>query len=136
VSPEDIPEIDGLYHPYSSRHINVPRVTEALETYPSVAAIESGRIVGFAYCFRFAPDILELANIYVDSQARAAGLGSRMLDFMLSQISDAVEAVIAVNSDLYPVNSKKKRPDTFYLRNGFIILASTRDSTVYWWNRV
>jgi GNAT superfamily N-acetyltransferase len=131
----DIPSMEALYFPYSGRHINAARVGDALGEYPSVVAFEGQRLFGFSYCFRFAPDILELANIYIDSSRRQSGVGSLMLDFLISKLPDGVKAIIAVNSDLYPVNGEKRKPDSFYIRKNFQVLVCTPDSTVYWWQR-
>ena len=131
----DIPAIEELYYPYSHRHINVPRVSDALVNYPSVTAWNDQKLVGFLYCFRFSPDILELANIYIDQQTRHAGLGSKMITFLRSHLSEQIKAIIAVNSDLHPVTDLKRRPDSFYFKNGFRLLASTNNSVVYWWER-
>jgi hypothetical protein len=106
-----------------------------LNSYPSAVAFQNGRMFGFSYCFRFAPDIVELANIYIDSKSRQAGAGSRMIDFLVSQLAPEINAIIAVNSDLYPVTGEKRRPDSFYVRNGFRIVASTTSSVVYWWQK-
>ena len=127
--------MEALYYPYARRHISAQRVAEALTTYPSIAAYDGSDLAGFAYCFRFAPDIIELANIYVGPNAREAGLGSIILRSLVAQAQPDVSAIIAVNSDLNPVYGEKRRPDAFYLRNGFVIIASTTSSTVYWWQR-
>lgn len=133
--PADLLAIEQLYFPYSGRHINVPRITEALENYPSVVAYRDDVLLGFSYCFRFAPDIVELANIFVRNDTRSSGLGTEMLQFVLSRIIDPFRAIIAVNSDLYSTSEEKRRPDSFYLKNGFRIMASTGPSKVFWWSR-
>lgn len=135
ATASDINAMDALYHPYAGRHINRPRITEAVAEHPSVVALDASQLLGFSYCFRFAPDILELANIYIDKQVRSDGLGSRMVAYLRQQLKPGIKAIIAVNSDLYAVRDGKRRPDNFYIRNGFRIVTTTNESTVYWWDR-
>src|SRR5688500_14284830 len=98
IDPEDIAKLKEIYRNYSGRDIAARRVEEAISGYPSVAALRAGEMVGFCYCFRFAPDIVELANIFVARAYRQSGLGSIMLKHLLDQISHPTQAVIAVNS--------------------------------------
>lgn len=135
IRADDIEELNALYRSYSGRDIAATRVREAIADYPSVAATRSGEIVGFCYCFRFAPDIIELANIFVSKQYRSGRLGSAMLTHLLQEIGEPIRGVIAVNSSLNEIREQKASPDSFYLRNGFSIIASTENSTIYWWKR-
>jgi GNAT superfamily N-acetyltransferase len=131
----DLRSVDDLYRPYSGRPIDFSRVRRAIDEYPSVVAVSGERLAGFCYCFRFAPDILELANIYIDPAFREARLGSRMLHHLIAQLNDHIRGIIAVNSDLNATAVQKKKPDAFYLRNGFNIIALTKASTIFWWER-
>lgn len=136
IGVDDFGALNDIYRPYSGRDIAAKRVAEALSLYPSVAATRGGRILGFCYCFRFAPDIIELANIFVARAHRQDGLGSKILRRLLDQICDPIQAIVAVNSALNETTEEKSSPDNFYLRNGFSIVAATEKSTVYWWDRL
>ena len=55
---------------------DLPRITKE---YPSVCAWKNNELLGFSYCQSFAPDILEVANIYVRQDIQSQGIGTQIL---------------------------------------------------------
>ena len=133
ITERDFDALDALFATHAQRGIDRDRLRHALPHFPAVAVWAGKEIVGFAYMFGFAPDVAELANIFVLARHQNAGLGSRLLGALLDRLPEGIEAVIAVNSDLNAVLEQKRRPDGFYERMSFKIIASTPDSTIYWW---
>ena len=80
VQPADIAELQRLYGEYRDVQLDRTRISSSISEYPSALIESDGAARGFAYCFRFAPDILELANTFVARDQRSHGLGGQLLD--------------------------------------------------------
>lgn len=122
-------EIVALYRDFRSDWEPNPRLGVILDNYPSVVTVNNQELIGFAYCIEFAPDILELANIFVSEEYRCLNLGTSMLNSIERQIKDSkCSGLILCNSDSYK-SSKEKRPATnFYLNNKYKITAKTNNT--------
>lgn len=129
-SPEDLDGIAALFLDQLGRAPNVGLIEEALRTFPSAVAVSGEGAAGFAYCGYMAPDLVEIMNITVHAGLRSAGTGTAMLRLLEAQLADRTKAVMLTNSVLYEVG---KRPATsFYLRNGYTIVASTGATNMFW----
>lgn len=101
-------------------------VSQCIETYPSAIARTQDTLVGFAYTKRFAPDILEIENIYVAASYRNKTVGHALLQLIESEASNHYKGLIPINSSLYV------RPATaFYIKNGYSLVFQTGDSNVF-----
>lgn len=128
----DIADIAHLFKEQLFREPNDSLIVDALRAYPSVVSYYEDKLVGFAYCGYMAPDLLELMNITVHSDHRAAGVGSFMLSHLHSEVSKEYAAIMVTNSILYPANSNKRAATNFYLRNGYQLVASTGSTNMFW----
>lgn len=132
MTTEDVEACMTLYATYSPNKLNLARIREAVAQYPACVALSEERIIGFCYCYRFAPDILEIANIFVGSNHRNKRVGERLLDYIVKEArSDAKAALIAVNSQLNPSHEPKASPTPFYIRNNFSVAYSNENTTIY-----
>ena len=129
--PEDAASIVSLFKEYRRKSLGVARVRRNLRDFPSVLACSDGALVGFCYCLRFAPDILEIANIYVSKNHRNDGIGELLISELEARTDESVSAFIAVNSLRNQSLEKKIKPTNFYNRNGFRILYENSETTVY-----
>lgn len=102
---------------------------KVIDSYPAFVALDGGRIVGFAVCDKFAPDIIELVNIYVSQDYRNQKIGSKLLQRIESGSSktEQYSEIIAVNSDLYKRPEVKLPATNFYLRAGYKLILETKD---------
>ena len=117
-------------HEASTEHLT--KVEAALTNMPSAVAVINEKIVGFAYCQKFAPDILEIDNLFVNELHRNRHIGSLLLKRIELAASEYFSGLILVNSDLYqnPVVNKQN-PANFYLRHGFQLVMDTSASRVF-----
>ena len=107
------------------------RLKKLFGEYPATVAVLNGDIIGFVYSGRFAPDVLELMNIFVDQSYRNKHLGGRLLAHFEEKAFNGYKGIILVNSALYHANEEKKSAKSFYLRNNYKLLMSTTDSFVF-----
>ena len=128
---DDADMVIGLYKHYSKAKLSKDLLMDCFQEFPAIILEIDGTIEGFAYCGRFAPDILELRNIFVSENCRYAGLGSKVLKEIELLSSHNYRGIILVNSSLYPVNVEKKSPKNFYIKNGYKKIMSTTDTDVY-----
>ena len=127
----DVDPIIGLYYSYTGRELGKERVKDSLLDYPSFVAQQRGTVVAFSYTNKFAPDILELLNIYVEPQYRSRKIGAELLRETEREAQQRYGAIILVNSILYDTAEPKEPATAFYARNGYKILLETRDSKVF-----
>lgn len=117
---------DQLERPQSPRDL-MPYVAE----YPACLAAKDDRIVGFAYCGPFGPDILELRNLVVDRNSRREGIGSRLVAALEDLAGPEVAGIVLVNSDLYPGHDTELDARSFYEANGYVLIFNTGASRVF-----
>nr|WP_241737531.1 GNAT family N-acetyltransferase [Neptunicella marina] len=126
----DIADMSQLFMFYSGRDISA-NLQQYIDQYPAALAEIEGRIVGFAYSRTFAPDVLELLNIFVKQDCQNSGLGSKLLRFFESLAFDHYQGVVAVNSLLYASARNKRFASNFYLKNQYDTILTTENSRIY-----
>ena len=133
TQPDDVPQMLQEYRKYLDTGISEDRIRFLVSNFPSYCIIhESGNIIGFTYCGRSTPDILELCNIFVAQSYQCMGLGTELLKRTLLGAKEAgYLAVILSNSRLYHTKTKKPDPTNFYLRLGFSEVFSTTGSKIF-----
>ena len=127
----DISSVVKLFAQRTQRSLDTDRLEKNLSFLPSCVAEKDGQIVGFCYCYRFAPDIIELANIYVQVDHRNKGLGKSLRDYIAREAAPKFNALIAVNSQLHESLELVKRPTNFYIENGFHVLYKNKNTTIF-----
>jgi len=129
----DLPAIFALFRDELGREPTPALTTVWVRDFPSAVAEDDEALVGFAYAKRFAPDVLELANIVVSADRRGAGLGQLLLAHVEATAVADYGGIILTNSDLYADGKTAKRPATaFYLRAGFELLAATAATRMFY----
>lgn len=131
ILPDDLPKIISLYNTYRPTGLSKQRMEKELEKHPNILAVNNLKIIGFAYCYGFAPDIVELANIFVEKQFRGKGLGKKMLELVCKKSSKKYCGIIAVNSLKHETFEEKIRPNNLYIRSGFNVVFETPSSTIF-----
>ena len=109
------------------------KFSEGVDEFPAFAAFQGDELVGFITLTSFAPDIVELYNIYVAEGFRSKGLGFQFVN----RIEDALrvngyKGIISVNSDGYMVYGEKRDASDFYQRNGFSLITRTDVTRVFY----
>lgn len=133
IVSEDLDELSEMYKVYSGTGLRMEMVRQSIKQFPSSVALAQGNFVGFAYCLRLAPDVLELANIYVTAAHQGQGrVGLALLNHIIETASDRWAAVIAANSFLKITMVEKRDPTSFYARNGFAVIAQTEHTKIFW----
>jgi GNAT superfamily N-acetyltransferase len=125
-------EIYDLYRRYLAREPNEARIALYVSEFPSAVLTDASRVVGFVFTTDFAPDILELANILIDSDYRNQGSGERLIRYVEENAAPKFRAIILVNSVLYPSIGVKRLATTFYKRLGYEIIAATKDTNIFY----
>lgn len=107
-------------------------VARYLTNEPSFVAEDTAGLVGFVYCKQFAPDILEIDNLFVHEDYRRQNIGGILLARLEKSAALKYSGLILVNSDLYanPVVDKQD-PTNFYIRNGYGMAFATEHSRVF-----
>ena len=131
LTADDIDPIRALYTTYRPAGVKLDRLRAEHATCPGVVVMAGERLVGFAYCYSFAPDIYELANIFVHRDFRDAGLGRTLLERICERAAPTHNAIVAVNSLKAETTEPKRRPDGLYARGGFDVVLQTPHATVY-----
>lgn len=126
---ELISEMRNLFSKRTGRHSN--QLGSNIPNFPSYVAFLKDDIVGFVTSKSFAPDMLEIANIYVDKQYRGSGLGTDLLRSLEEDCAQKHNALIAVNSMLYQSNENKRSAETFYVKNGYQCIFHTENTKVF-----
>ena len=125
--------IVSLYKEFRPDWTPQEQMPQSLDKYPSVVAVEKNKVIGFAYCYTFAPDILELANIYVSNDFRLSNIGSQLLENLEDQITQTkFKGLILTNSDLYKAEQDKPSATQFYLKNGYQEIAGTEFTKIFY----
>lgn len=132
ISSKNISSLSRIYREYAGHGLREDMVLQRSSGYPAWAYFVSQEPIAFFYCFHFAPDILELANIFISKEERSLGLGGRLIDLMYDDMQEPFRNVIAVNSFLNSTQEEKGDPRNFYLRNGFVEIAETESSVIFW----
>ena len=127
---EDIPQIKNLFKKESGRDLSNDIKKYILE-YPSSILLEKETVFGFCYSKPFAPDIIEILNIFIEKNSRGNGFGKLLIKEVEKQSLSKFNAIILINSLLYQSNEVKRLAITFYLDCGFKSLLSTTSSKVY-----
>jgi ribosomal protein S18 acetylase RimI-like enzyme len=134
IRPANINDLDSIIRLYESellRKANPVFIKTSIEMYPVFIALEGDELVGFVYCRKFSPDILEPANILVKKEFRSSGIGSRLLAEVERVSAGSYQSLILVNSTLYKEDSEKRDASNFYLKNGYVVILETKGSTVF-----
>lgn len=132
---EDTEQVCRLFEAQLLRPPNASLIKTALIEAPSALAFDGETLVGFLYCGFMAPDVVEVMNILVADDARQSGVGSMMLMSIERNMPSTVVALMLVNSMLYPdVKGGKLSATSFYLKNGYSVIAETGATRVFWKN--
>lgn len=127
----DIPSIISLYSAGSGRTLDEGRLDGYISSLPCAVAHELTELVGFGFCVSFAPDIIELGNIFIAHSARSKGIGSGLLQAIEGQAAGKFHSIILSNSMHYR-GVKDKRPATnFYVNNGYENIWSTGTTNIF-----
>lgn len=137
LKPIEAPEILNivdLFFAETGRKLSSQRIQQQVRDYPSLCAIDDrGLVLGFIYSGRFAPDILELMNLYIRNSDRSQGWGSQLIKtFEANVLKDGqYRAIILVNSCLYESQTTDRPATDFYLKHGYSLCLNTGDSRVF-----
>lgn len=129
----DVEAIARLIVAENGRAADRDEIAQDLAASPSVVVERDGRLIGFIYSRRFAPDILELRNSLIASSARRAGVGTRMVVAMEDATRQAgYRATIGVNCRLHPgaTDAGAAAARAFWLAMGWSIVFATDGSAV------
>jgi GNAT superfamily N-acetyltransferase len=108
-----------------------PNARSYFTRFPSGKILNQDRIGGFCYTKPFAPDILELRNIFVLPQMRNRRFGALLIEFVENIAkADGYRAMILVNSCLYQ-GKENRSAKSFYLQNGYAEILTTGRSLVF-----
>ena len=132
--PEDAPEIVELIARENHRPADPDRVRRRLAGLPSVVAVGPDGIIAFIYARRFSPDMVELSNMVVASQARRHGLGGRMVGLLEPRLQAAgFRGAIFVNCRLHIGSSDQRSAAAraFWIHRGYQIVFATHGSAVF-----
>ncbi len=135
ATSDDYEMIHALYAEYRPDWNPHKKLKDYLNTMPSALSFEGENLIGFAYSFPYAPDIIELANMYVEEKHQNKNVGSKILKFIEGQIEESnYKGLLFYNSDLHVSNKEKKDASRFYIKNGYRKIAETENTRVFFKN--
>ncbi|WP_350290438.1 GNAT family N-acetyltransferase [uncultured Croceitalea sp.] len=130
-----IPSVISLFKTNNNRELSYERMDRLIIKYPALVVFRGNELVGFAYTNRFAPDILELYNIFISPELRKKEIGSKLLIKLEEEAKKKYKGIILVNSLLYKESDiNKKYATTFYLKNEYRMISETEFSKVFFKN--
>ncbi len=132
IDEQNIDQLSDLFEGYSGRPLHKEGILRSAKICPAFSVWIADEPVALYYTLRFAQDILKLIHIYVSGPARMQGIGSSMLRHLFEVMEPPFVSVIAVNSSLFETREIKVDPEPFYMRNGFVTIAKTQSSKVFW----
>lgn len=97
--------------------------------YPSAVAVDRGRVVGFAYTERLAPDLLLLNNLLVASDYRGRRLGAGLMEYLERSAAPAWASIFLSHSKLWP-HPPRRNPLEFYRKLGYREIWATANTTM------
>ena len=128
----DIEQIVSLYCEYRENWRSLLDLEDVLVKYPSICAFSNENLVGFAYCQRFAPDILEVANIYVRQDIQSQGIGTQILQKIEKEAKDInYGAVILFNSEAHIDKVYYRSAEGFYIKNDYELISQTDKTRIF-----
>lgn len=130
VKPQEVDDIASLFRDMSGRDLADSRARASIAKLPSAVARDDGRILGFAYCGQFAPDVLELRNCFVIPSMRSQGVGGEILQFLEASVPPPFRMMILVNSMLYGTRENKRPAVRFYERHGYKVISNTDNTWI------
>tara|TARA_R110000868_G_scaffold323558_1_gene584499 strand:- start:110 stop:556 length:447 start_codon:yes stop_codon:yes gene_type:complete len=136
INIEALPDIINLYRVLRPDWVPPSTTEQQLKKCPAYGAYTPNNdMVGFIYSHDFAPDILELYNIYVCRALRGKSVGSRLLQaFEKDARYRDYNAVLLFNSDAYETAQKKISAAPFYLKHGYQKIAMTPQTKIFFKN--
>ena len=127
----DLDDIIQLFQQETGRALNKNRLLEEVKNFPSLIIKISSELVGFIYSTKFAPDILEIMNLYISKYHRSHGLGRKLLEEFEKVALKNFNAIILVNSLLYNTIEEKRLATSFYLNCNYSIAMSTNVTNIF-----
>ena len=122
-----------LLRTYRTFTYNNNKLESLLDAYPAYGLFnQSGQLDGFAYTEYFAPDMIEIGNLFVRRESRDGGLGALLLQ-AIEEASKELghKAIVLSNSMLYGTKEKKRPADSFYAKCGYTMIFGTEDTKIY-----
>lgn len=129
IAPDEVEIVAALHERQNERPANRSYIERCIAEFPSAISFHRGEVSGFAYCTRFAPDLLELTNILVTTAHRGRGVGSLLLRHLEAQSARDWAGIVLSNSALWNAPTRQS-PLPFYSKNGFQVIWETRHTTV------
>nr|WP_299344217.1 GNAT family N-acetyltransferase [Allomuricauda sp.] len=132
LKDQDIDGVMSFFRKFTGRDLLEKRLGDSVRKYPCCIIFANAEIIGFSYTNRFAPDILELSNIFVHPEFRSHGIGGMMLKRIEKEsLKGGYTGLILVNSLLYDNRSDKRFATNFYVKNGYLEIVRTESSKVF-----
>ncbi|MGV6830526.1 MAG: GNAT family N-acetyltransferase [bacterium] len=129
----DVKDIVALFFRGRFRRLDHQIVKSRITNFPAIVAKNGHKLIGFVFSVSFAPDIIEMKNIYISKKYRGLGIGNQLIEAFEEKASENYAGIILLNSRLYKrtLESKKSAKD-FYLRNQYQLVASTGETSIYY----
>ena len=131
---QEIMNVSSMFQMESKRKLNHIKVKECIDNYDHVLAYDEDKLIGFIYANEFAPDILEIYNMFIHPDYRNQGIGTLMLQHFINNMDEKYQGIIVINSSLYDQNEKFISAVTFYNMNNFNLIAMTDNSSVLYYD--
>lgn len=129
ISRDDVEDVASLHEEQNQRAADRRYIEQCIRDYPSSIVRQEGRIVGFAYTDRFAPDLLSLSNLLVAEDVRGRQVGSILLEHVEQQAAKDWAGIILSNSELWN-HPPRRSPLAFYEKHGYVKVWETEHTVV------
>lgn len=119
-----------IFETHTGRKLDA-EAKDCLGRHPAVILLHDGALIGFCYSKPFAPDILQLANLFIVPSFRNKGYGKMMLQHLEPSVGKHNEAVILIDTLAYPTKEDKPLASSFYQSAGYRPIWRTQSTTMY-----
>lgn len=124
----DVFAIEALFKSQDSEPDPRKEIELCVVNYPSFIARDGPKLVGVAYTFRIAKDILLLHSLLMDNEYRNKNIGSCLLAKIEMAAKDAGYRSIALTNSMQYKGLNKRLAVPFYEQNGYSVQHTSNSS--------
>ena len=129
----DAEAVLALYRSYRKETYSLEKVRDLIGELPAFGLFDTaGTLQAYIYTEHFAPDVIQIGNVFVAAGLRNRGLGAILMAAAENAAQEkGYRAAILSNSLLYETKEDKEAATGFYKRGGYRMMLDTGPTKVF-----